>query len=180
MILGRGEEKCHEEIAFSFVSGAIALGAVAAASPSSAMPLHHVPNLQAAPDGVVTQVQDRRGFYRRGGSPYYNGHRGYRDERPGYRYHEGYWFPGGAFVAGAIIGGALAAQPPYRPRYYEPAPRYYEPPPVRYYEPAPRRVVRSGDAHVRWCYSQYRSYREWDNTFQPYGGPRRECRSPYY
>lgn len=35
-------------------------------------------------------------------------------------------------------------------------------------------------AHVRWCYRHYRSYREWDNTYQPYHGPRRQCVSPYY
>lgn len=34
-------------------------------------------------------------------------------------------------------------------------------------------------SHVHWCYREYRSYREWDNTFQPYDGPRRECISPY-
>ena len=35
------------------------------------------------------------------------------------------------------------------------------------------------DAHVRWCYKHYRSYRLRDNTFKPNRGPRRECRSPY-
>ncbi|MBN9274986.1 MAG: BA14K family protein, partial [Mesorhizobium sp.] len=34
-------------------------------------------------------------------------------------------------------------------------------------------------AHVRWCYDRYRSYRAWDNTFQPYNGPRQQCWSPY-
>lgn len=60
-------------------------------------------------------------------------------------------------------------------RYYEP--RYYAP---RYY--APRRVYRSGrlsSTHVQWCYNRYRSYRSYDNTFQPYNGPRRQCWSPY-
>lgn len=58
-------------------------------------------------------------------------------------------------------------------RYYEP--RYYQP---RYYEP--RRIYRSGaSAHVQWCYDRYRSYRAWDNSFQPYNGPRRQCWSPY-
>lgn len=33
--------------------------------------------------------------------------------------------------------------------------------------------------HIRWCYKRYRSYRAYDNTFQPYHGPRRACRSPY-
>lgn len=36
-----------------------------------------------------------------------------------------------------------------------------------------------GNAHVRWCYRHYRSYRAYDNTYQPYYGPRRQCVSPY-
>ncbi|RWM23349.1 MAG: BA14K family protein [Mesorhizobium sp.] len=51
-----------------------------------------------------------------------------------------------------------------------------------YVPPAPRRYYRTqrlSSAHVRWCYDRYRSYRAWDNTFQPYGGPRRQCWSPY-
>jgi hypothetical protein len=43
----------------------------------------------------------------------------------------------------------------------------------------PRRYYRAGNGHVRWCYSRYRSYRAWDNTYQPYYGPRRQCYSPY-
>ncbi len=39
---------------------------------------------------------------------------------------------------------------------------------------------RAGDAHINWCYNRYRSYRAYDNTFQPYHGPRRACNSPYY
>jgi len=34
--------------------------------------------------------------------------------------------------------------------------------------------------HVSWCHDRYRSYRDWDNTFRPYHGPRQKCRSPYY
>jgi hypothetical protein len=85
--------------------------------------------------------------------PRYRGHRGYRHYRDGYRSHGGFWYPPAAFIAGAIIGGALANQEPrYRPR---------------------------GSAHVDWCYDRYRSYRASDNTYQPYNGPRRQCRSPY-
>jgi hypothetical protein len=36
-----------------------------------------------------------------------------------------------------------------------------------------------GSAHVEWCYDRYRSYRAYDNTWQPYYGPRRQCISPY-
>ena len=64
----------------------------------------------------------------------------------------------------------------YAPRYYRP---YYQP--RAYYAPAPRRYYGGGtNAHVAWCYDRYRSYRAYDNTYQPYGGPRRECRSPYF
>ncbi len=45
--------------------------------------------------------------------------------------------------------------------------------------PRRRPVARSGDAHEDWCYRKYRSYRAYDNTYQPYSGGRRYCRSPY-
>jgi hypothetical protein len=60
--------------------------------------------------------------------------------------------------------------------YYQP---YYAP--RTYYAPAPRRIYRSAtNAHVAWCYNRYRSYRAYDNSYQPFNGPRRECISPYY
>jgi BA14K-like protein len=93
---------------------------------------------------------NRNGYYRRGGYSYYNGHRGYNYYRPGYREYNGIWFPLGAFAAGAVIGGAIAE------------------PPVRY-----------GGSHVEWCANRYRSYRAYDNTYQPNNGPRRQCNSPY-
>ena len=34
-------------------------------------------------------------------------------------------------------------------------------------------------AHVQWCEATYHSYRAYDNTFQPYNGPRQLCVSPY-
>lgn len=96
-----------------------------------------------------------------GGRPYwYGGYRGYNYYRPGYRYYDGAWFPLAAFGSGLIIGNALSA-PVYR------APIYRE------------RVYASGSAHIRWCYNRYRSYRAYDNTFQPYYGPRQQCYSPY-
>lgn len=94
----------------------------------------------------------RHGWY--GDNYYYNGYQGYRHRRHGYRYYNGWWFPAGAFIAGAIIGSAINNPPP----------RYYR---------------GGGSAHVQWCYNRYRSYREWDNTFQPYHGPRQQCYSPY-
>ena len=34
-------------------------------------------------------------------------------------------------------------------------------------------------AHVGWCAERYRSYRVEDNSYQPFGGGRRPCTSPY-
>lgn len=108
-------------------------------------------------DRRQNQRAAQRGFYRQGNYSYYNGHRGYRDRRAGYRQHNGFWFPAAAFVAGAIVGGAVS-------------------------QPSRTVVVRPGrlsQSHVDWCYSQYRSYRASDNTFQPFNGPRRACSSPF-
>ncbi|MDX3924294.1 MAG: BA14K family protein [Shinella sp.] len=104
--------------------------------------------------------RDRREWRDRGHRyGWHRGHRGYRDYRRGYRRHsDGFWYPLAAFGAGAIIGGAIASQP-------------------RYVEPAP--AVGVSGAHIDWCANRYRSYRAYDNTFQPYGGPRQQCISPY-
>jgi len=101
-------------------------------------------------DGTFYRPRSNRGFYRdRDGYRYYRGHRGYRHYRPGWRRYNGWWFPPAAFLGGAIVGGAIANQ------------------------------SRGGSAHTRWCYNRYRSYRAYDNTYQPYNGPRRQCISPY-
>ena len=84
---------------------------------------------------------------------YWNGHRGYRDYRRGYRRHGDYWFPLAAFATGALITGAIVNSENNR--------------------------VYRGNSHVQWCYDRYRSYRASDNTFQPYNGPRQQCYSPY-
>jgi len=96
---------------------------------------------------------DRNRFERRGNDYYFNGYRGNRDRRPGYREYNGYWFPPAAFIFGAIIGGAIANQN--------------------------RGGVSLSNAHIEWCNDRYRSYRSSDNTFQPYNGPRQQCVSPY-
>jgi hypothetical protein len=139
-------------------------GVAVTAGPTIAAPIAPIAQPEKPTSATVEEVQyrryPRRGFYRYGGGAYYNGHRGYREYRRGYRRHNDFWFPAGAFIAGAIIGGALATPDPYY---------------------APRRVYRraGGNAHVEWCYNRYRSYRAYDNTFQPYNGPRQQCYSPY-
>lgn len=57
----------------------------------------------------------------------------------------------GGLAAGALLGGIIASQPrAYRSTGYS--------------------------SHEDYCYSRYRSYRAYDNTYQPSYGPRRQCR----
>ncbi|MHC1548659.1 BA14K family protein [Phyllobacterium sp. K27] len=136
----------------------------AGAAPAAAAPIAPVA-IETGTSNLQT-VRDHRRHWRGGhrargdrhwrghrgwrGDRYYRGHRGWRHHRPGYRYHNGAWFPLAAFGTGVIIGSTVN-----RPVY---------------------RGVRS---HTQWCYNRYRSYRASDNTFQPYNGPRRQCYSPY-
>ena len=162
--------KTFKKMMVGLVSAGFLIGAIA---PVSAAPV--MPSAPSVANENVQYVRDHRrhrrghwGSHRPGPRPgwhgrphrpgpgYWNGHRGYRDYRRGYRRHSnGWWYPLAAFGAGAIIGGAIASPPPvYRALAYS-------------------------SAHVQWCYNRYRSYRSSDNTFQPYNGPRRQCYSPY-
>ncbi|MDO1581242.1 BA14K family protein [Rhizobium oryzicola] len=150
---------------------------VAGLAPVQAMPL--VPSAPASTDRTpVVNVQfssehgDNQPYYRQYNGPrrwygrdsgwnrgwegrhggYYNGYRGYRHARPGYRYHNGAWFPLAAFAAGALIGGAVQSAPS----------RSY------------------GGSHVAWCQQRYKTYRASDNTYVANSrGERRTCNGPY-
>ncbi|PLP60431.1 BA14K family protein [Mesorhizobium loti] len=88
--------------------------------------------------------------------------RGWRDDGWRYpRHHRRSWNNSGVYLGLGLLGSGML----YDDYYYRPRPRIYR---------APR-----ASGHVQWCYSRYRSYRAWDNTFQPNYGPRRECVSPY-
>ena len=133
-------------------AGAVAITAIA---PASATMRIATPSVQESVGSAPILVRDHfnngdRVVIRKG-NRYWKGYRGYRGYRNGYqRYNDGYWYPRAAFSLGIIIA------------------------------PQPRRIVRSvGNAHVNWCYNRYRSYRAYDNSYQPYGGPRRICYSPY-
>lgn len=136
-------------------------------APAQAMPVIAVQ--KQASDAPVVNVQfdrrwdrryerhhDRRWDRRHYRDGYYNGYRGYRERRAGYRYYNGYWFPLGAFAAGAIIGGATAA---------------------------PRVIAPTGglsSRHYAWCQQRYKTYRAYDNTYVANSaGERRYCNSPY-
>lgn len=140
----------------TLLSAAIAAGTV---GPSAAFTLPAAPMLSEAANVLPVQYRERgRDFWRQGDGAYWKGYRGHRERRPGHRQFNGFWFPLAAFGLGAIVGGAIANNPGPGPGYYGGG---------------------NVSAHVAWCYNRYRSYRDWDNTFQPYNGPRRQCLSPY-
>ena len=138
----------HKTISTICAAAALAVGLTAL--PANAASIQYGDaQLQNAQFSFGFSTGDR--FQRRGDFYYYNGHRGYRDRRPGFRFYNGFWFPSAAFSFGFSVG---------RDRDWD-------------------RGDRSWARHVDWCYDRYRSYRESDNTFQPYNGPRQECISPY-
>jgi hypothetical protein len=139
----------------NMLAALVVVGAATTVAPLSAAAAPSQPAGVSVPS-TVEAVQYRRGFYRHGGGYYFNGHRGYSYYRPGYRRYGNWWFPGAAFAAGAVIGGAIAS---------EPGPVYAAP--------------TTGEAHAQWCMQTYRSYNPADDTYQPYNGPRQPCVSPY-
>lgn len=121
--------------------------AVASIAPVNAAPVYvpQTANVSSNVKDVAWRGHNR--VYIRDGRHYWRGHRGYRHWRHGYRRHGDFWFPLAAFATGAIISGAIANDRP--PTY--------------------------GGSHEARCYARYRSYRAYDNTYQPYNGPRRQC-----
>ena len=102
----------------------------------------------------------RRGFYR--GRGYYR--RGFYGGGGYYGHDYGLWVPGAAFIAGAIIGSALAGQwePEYRPRY-----RVYR---------RPYPVYRRPYVVYRRPYVVYqRPYAVYDYPYRPCNAWRQDC-----
>lgn len=92
---------------------------------------------------------------------HYRSHAG-RHHRGGHRWHRRHW------------------EPRYHRRHHRPHFEFYIGPAPHVaprYRPAPRAHL--SRAHINWCHNRYKSYRAWDNTYQPYHGPRRQCWSPY-
>jgi len=141
----------------ALLSAAIGVGA---AAPVAAAPYTFQPSV-TVDNGLVTNVDHRNyrkhfkhrkhRFHKRNGHFYLNGHRGYRDRRHGYREYNGYWFPAAAFALGILMLPEVQQG----------------------------RTIRLTRSHYAWCESRYRSYRRWDNSWQPYNGPRKPCASPY-
>ncbi len=165
----------------SVVTLALLTGVTGSVSAAPIAPVALQIPIAAANDAAQAQlvtdrtIWRRQGNWNRGGNRNWNGNSNWNGNRHwrGNRYWNGnrYWRGGGGYYGGygsgiylGFGGLGLGYSEPY---YY--APRYY----------APRRAYRAGNAHVEWCYARYRSYRAYDNTFQPYHGPRQQCYSPY-
>ncbi|MGV8936353.1 MAG: BA14K family protein [Allorhizobium sp.] len=128
-----------------FAASAFLMGSLV---PVAAAPLMVAPASAAQAGSSVIDVQ-----YRRDQPPVYRGHRGSRERRPGYRQHNGFWFPMAAFAAGAVIGGSSNNN-------------------------GHRSERRGMNNHFSWCESRYRSYRASDNSYNAGNGVRRQCVSP--
>lgn len=151
---------------------AVATALPAVSTPAAAAPV--VPMIGNDVPAVNSQVIDVRS--RRWHRDRYSYRRGW--DRPRYERYRHYRRHSGAGVAlglglGVPLGAYLATRPAYDPYYYNDG--YYV------QRVAPRPVYRSygGNRHVNWCFNRYRSYRAWDNSFQPYHGPRQQCYSPF-
>jgi hypothetical protein len=152
---------------FAKLAAAAAVTLSLAAMPATAAPLQlgdaQIQNAQVS-FGINIGNGDRRFFQRRGSNYFYNGHRGYRDFRPGYLRYNGFWFPRSAFSINLNVDRDRDRD--WRGRDRD-----------RNWDRGGNRGVSA--RHVAWCEDNYRSYRRSDNSFQPYNGPRRECVSPY-
>ncbi|AWI56999.1 BA14K family protein [Sinorhizobium fredii] len=79
-----------------------------------------------------------------------------------------------------ILLGQSAAVAQVPPPVLLPPPLLPGPPPiVAPPPPEPDYARRYDPRHSDWCAHRYRSYRAYDNTYQPYEGPRRLCYSPF-
>lgn len=130
-----------------------ALFALGAAAPANAAPIPVSPSVAEAPSNLIL-VKDHK-FKKHGSHFKKHGNHAYFNHHRGYRHHvHGYrYYNGYWFPPSAFIAGVIVGGALGNGSY--------------------------GNAHVRWCYSHYRSYRASDNTYQPFHGPRRQCVSPY-
>ncbi len=88
-------------------------------------------------------------------------------------------------LAGTGPGHYYSHHPRHVPAYPEwltgyPVPIYKTPPGMPALRGAVVRVHRARSvSHMEWCAARHRSYDAATDTYQPYEGPRRVCRSPF-
>jgi hypothetical protein len=146
-------------LSFKLVAATVLASAASFAAPASAAPITAPSSLQNATASSVEAVPWRRGWRGRGGG----------------------WGPG-PFVAGAIIGGAIAASRPWNYGYYDGygyGPGYGYAPgyaPGYSYAPGPGYATgyNGGDADA-YCSQRFRSYDPASGTYMGYDGQRHPC-----
>lgn len=150
---------------FSMLALAATLGFGWMGAASAAGPASLAPKAGASGSDLVTQVQNPCGRYGCR-DPWAHGRRHFGDMNRNWQRH---W-----------DRGDWRYRDRHHRRHYRSGPTfgiYIQPPVVPRYIPRP--VYRMSNSHVAWCHARYRSYRSWDNSWQPYNGPRRICQSPY-
>ena len=153
----------------TLLAAALTVGAAAFTAPAGAAPIAAPSSLQQAAAPSIETVQWRRGWRGRGWG----------------------WGPG--IVAGAIVGGAIAAatQPwnygyydgyaypgyyGYAPGYAYAAPGYAYAAPGYAYAPGPGYTAgSSGGDDVAYCQQRFRSYDPASGTYMGYDGQRHPC-----
>lgn len=94
----------------------------------------------------------------------WNGFKGYRHYRNGYRKHtDGWWYPEVAFQPNAKAGVTNESVQAIPPKQKDS-------------EEKPWQIK----SHVDYCLAKYKTYSASDNTYQPFEGARKACVSPYY
>lgn len=94
----------------------------------------------------------------------WNGFKGYRHYRNGYRKHtDGWWYPEAAFQPNAKAGVTNESVQAISHKQKDS-------------EEKPWQIK----SHVDYCLAKYKTYSASDNTYQPFEGARKACVSPYY
>lgn len=94
----------------------------------------------------------------------WNGFKGYRHHRSGYKKHtDGWWYPEAAFQPGVHVDSSNTIQKKttQKQKKEEDKPWFMK-------------------MHIDYCAAKYKSYTSSDNTYQPYEGGRKQCLSRYY
>lgn len=94
----------------------------------------------------------------------WNGFKGYRHHRTGYKKHtDGWWYPEAAFQPGVHADNSNA-----KPKKTTQKQKKEDEKPW---------LIKT---HIDYCVAKYKSYTSSDNSYQPYEGARKQCISRYY
>lgn len=135
-----------------FASVLVAAAVAVTSLPAAAFtaPITPLPAVSAPASAVLADIVEVR--HKRKGRKFKR-----KPRRRYKRYSRRRDFDAGSFIAGTLLGIIITHPRPYYVYDHRYLPR----------------------VHVNYCFNRYRSYRLWDNSWQPYHGPRRLCRSPY-